>query len=287
MKFNFLILLLFLSFVNPLAMAQTPSSSAAPAATPSTPAATPSTPAVPKISPPPPVPQPQVEKKAHKKVLPKVTLSRPTGDGKTTYDKDSAQEIKTEVFTVDDKAKQKRRIRNMYAVFEVEYTLGRSKKRKQFKFKLYHNYVPETVNNFVELVEGNKEFKDPETEKMVKKPFYNGLVFHRIAKNFVMQTGELKGSNIGNIPLELNDTLVHDRFGVVSMARMGNESHGSQFFITFAPAPHLDNFNTVFGQVVDKNSVLVLQEIEKVKADRTDKPKYPVTIISAKIEKFY
>lgn len=219
-------------------------------------------------------------------------LSAPSGDGKTTYNKVQQVNIESEEVVIDDKFKSKKRIRIMYAILRVEYYKDREKKNAEFKFRLYHNRVPETVQNFVDLAEGNMEFQDTVTDKKVKRPFYNGLTFHRLAKGFIMQTGDPKGDGSGggpgfNIPLEINKSLVHDRFGVVSMARIGNESHGSQFFITLAPAPHLDGTNTVFGQVVDRDSVEVLEEIGKTKTDRSEKPKTPIIIKSIKIQRIY
>ncbi|MCB0357507.1 MAG: peptidylprolyl isomerase, partial [Bdellovibrionales bacterium] len=114
--------------------------------------------------------------------------------------------------------------------------------------------------------------------------------FHRIVKKFIAQTGDPFGNNKGSgpgytLPLEISERLVHDRYGVVSMARHKGESHGSQFFITFGPIPHLNRVNTVFGQVVD--GVNILEQIENVKTDREDKPRYPVKIRNIKIERIY
>jgi cyclophilin family peptidyl-prolyl cis-trans isomerase len=150
--------------------------------------------------------------------------------------------------------------------------------------------APQTVENFVQLSEGLIEFKLPNQDKPVKKPIYDGLKFHRIVKKFVAQTGDPTGSSRGlgpgyTIPLELNGGLVHDRMGVVSMARSGDLSHGSQFFITLAPIPNLNGVNTIFGQVVDGANIL--NDFDKIQTNREDIPKRPVLIKKVEIERIY
>ena len=236
-----------------------------------------------KAPPPPPPPR-------KKRAIPKMNFAAPTGSGKTTYDSEKAKEVKTEELTITDKLKFKKRVRAIYANFTISYAYKRKMKIGRFKVKLYHNRARKTVKNFVSLAEGEIEWVDKETDKPIKKPFYDGLKFHRVIRRFIMQTGDPKGNNKGGgpgytIPLELSERLVHDRFGVVSMARQGGDSHGSQFFITFSALPHLNGVNTVFGQVID--GVETLEEVEKVRTDREDFPRIPVEIKSVKIERVY
>ena len=260
---------------------QTPSNSNAQSSNinPTTPATTTNPATKPAVEPP---------KKVRPPIQPR--FSTPSGTGETTYDKNKVPDLRTEEMTVTDKVRLKRRPRAIYAIFTVSYAHKRKKKVGRFKIKLYHNRARLTVENFINLVEGNIEWVDKKTEKKIKKPFYDGLKFHRIIRKFIMQTGDPDGNNKGGgpgytIPLEISERLVHDRFGVVSMARQGNESHGSQFFITLAPVPHLDGTNTVFGQVVD--GVEVIEEIEQVRTDREDFPRYPIIIQKASIERIF
>jgi peptidyl-prolyl cis-trans isomerase B (cyclophilin B) len=122
--------------------------------------------------------------------------------------------------------------------------------------------APKTVENFV---------------KLAKSGYYNGLSFHRIIRGFMMQGGCPKGSGTGGpgytIAAEFNDT--KHVAGVMSMARTSDpNSAGSQFFICFATAPHLDHQYTAFGKVTD--GLNVVKEIEAVPTDSGDRPKKPV-----------
>ncbi|NUN47547.1 MAG: peptidylprolyl isomerase [Candidatus Brocadiae bacterium] len=124
--------------------------------------------------------------------------------------------------------------------------------------------APKTVENFLTLA---------------RKGYYDGLGFHRIIKGFMMQGGCPKGTGTGGpgytIKDEFNDTKHVE--GVVSMARTSApNSAGSQFFICFAAAPHLDNQYTAFGRVTD--GLAVVQEVQKVQTDGNDRPKQPVKI---------
>ena len=121
--------------------------------------------------------------------------------------------------------------------------------------ELFEDDAPGTVANFVGLASGTKEFTDPKTGKKVKRPYYDGLTFHRVIKDFMIQGGCPLGSGSGGPGYTIKDELsgkkqVH-KAGSLSMAKTAApDSGGSQFFICHTPQPHLDRKHTVFGQVV-------------------------------------
>jgi len=155
-----------------------------------------------------------------------------------------------------------------------------------FKIQLFDEDAPQTVANFVGLAEGTKEFVDPKTREKATRPFYDGLIFHRIIDGFMIQGGDPLGTGTGGPGYTFGDEfsakLKHRGAGVLSMANAGPNTNGSQFFITLAATPWLDNRHTVFGEVVD--GLDVVKKIG-VTATRNDRPVTPVTIESVKIER--
>lgn len=122
--------------------------------------------------------------------------------------------------------------------------------------KLTHDLTPGTVGNFVALAEGNMENKvKPQGQK-----FYDGLNFHRVIADFMIQGGCPKGTGTGDPGYKFDDefipSLKHDRPGVLSMANSGPGTNGSQFFITHVPTPWLDGKHTVFGHVVEGQDIV-------------------------------
>ena len=119
-----------------------------------------------------------------------------------------------------------------------------------FVAKLYHDETPLTVANFVELAEGRNELVDSAYKG---KKYYDGLTFHRIIKNFMIQGGDPLGTGSGNpgytFPDEFSDNLKHDKKGILSMANSGPGTNGSQFFITLKETPWLDGKHSVFGEI--------------------------------------
>lgn len=127
---------------------------------------------------------------------------------------------------------------------------------------LYPDEAPATVENFVGLAEGTKEFTDPTVDVRAKRPYYDGTKFHRIIPNFMMQGGDPTGTGRGGPGYTIPDEFASqkrkfDGPGRLAMARTASpNSGGSQFFITHAPYPSLNNKYTIFGQVVEGQKVV-------------------------------
>ena len=152
------------------------------------------------------------------------------------------------------------------------------KNGKQIKIELYPDVAPNTVNNFISLA---------------NKGFYDGLIFHRVIRGFMIQGGCPKGIGIGGPGYSIagefkqngfNNTLKHTR-GVISMARaMNPNSAGSQFFIMHADSPHLDGAYASFGQVT--SGIEVVDEIADEYTDYRDKPYEPQIMQTVRVETF-
>jgi peptidyl-prolyl cis-trans isomerase A (cyclophilin A) len=156
-----------------------------------------------------------------------------------------------------------------------------------FTVQLFDKEVPKTVENFVGLVEGTKEWTHPKTRERHKKPFYDGIIFHRVIDGFMIQGGDPLGQGHGGPGYQFEDefhpALRHDKAGILSMANAGPNTNGSQFFITLGPTPHLDRRHSVFGVVT--SGLDVVQQIGRVKTGAQDRPVTPVTINSITIER--
>jgi peptidyl-prolyl cis-trans isomerase A (cyclophilin A) len=156
-----------------------------------------------------------------------------------------------------------------------------------FTVELYDTRAPKTVANFVGLVEGTREWTHPQTGKKEKKPYYDGIIFHRIIDGFVIQGGDPLGQGYGGPGYQFEDEfhpeLRHDRPGILSMANAGPNTNGSQFFITLGPTPHLDRRHSIFGAVVE--GLDIIKQIGHVKTDKNDRPVTPVEMKKVTIER--
>ena len=142
--------------------------------------------------------------------------------------------------------------------------------------KLHEEKTPLTVANFVGLAEGKKENK----AKAAGVPFYDGIIFHRVIKDFMIQGGDPDGTGMGgpgyDFADEFDEELKHDKKGILSMANSGPATNGSQFFITEVPTPWLDGKHTVFGEVID--GLEVIDSIANVAKGAQDRPKEDIKI---------
>ena len=156
-----------------------------------------------------------------------------------------------------------------------------------FSIRLHDKEAPNTVENFVGLAEGTKEWTDPRTNQRVRQPYYDGIIFHRVIDGFMIQSGDPLGRGIGGPGYEFADefhpSLRHTKAGILSMANRGPNTNGGQFFITLGPTPHLDNRHSVFGEVVD--GMDVVRKIGSTRTGAQDRPVKDVVIESVKIRR--
>lgn len=144
-----------------------------------------------------------------------------------------------------------------------------------FEITLKPSVAPKACENFMKLAE---------------KKYYDGLIFHRIIKDFMIQGGDPKGTGTGGESIwgkpfedEFSSSLKFDRPGLLAMANSGPHTNGSQFFITTVETPWLNNRHTIFGEVTSGYDVV--EKLEKTATDRMDRPKVPQKILKVYLKK--
>jgi peptidyl-prolyl cis-trans isomerase A (cyclophilin A) len=156
------------------------------------------------------------------------------------------------------------------------------------RVNLFGNHAPKTVQNFVGLATGTQEWTHPATGKVSTDKLYDGVIFHRIIKDFMIQGGDPLGQGIGGPGYQFDDEispeLTFQKPYIFAMANAGIQggkgTNGSQFFITTVATPWLQGKHTIFGEVADDESRKVVDAIEAVPTDGRDKPREDVVITS-------
>lgn len=155
------------------------------------------------------------------------------------------------------------------------------------RIELFPNHAPKTVKNFIGLAEGETPYTDPRTGAPGSGPYYNGVLFHRVISNFMIQTGDPTGTGRGGPGYNFNDEchpdLRFDRPYLLAMANAGKRpdgsgTNGSQFFITVTPTPHLNLKHTIFGEVADEESRRVVDAIATTRTGSGDRPIQDIVI---------
>ncbi len=145
--------------------------------------------------------------------------------------------------------------------------------------------APKTVENFIGLATGRKEWIEPNTGQQVRRPLYNGTLFHRVIPSFMIQGGDPLGNGTGGPGYRFEDEFSRrgfDKSGLLAMANAGPNTNGSQFFITVAPTPWLNNRHTIFGEVIEGQDVADV--ISTTPRDGSDRPLTPVILKEVTIE---
>jgi len=154
--------------------------------------------------------------------------------------------------------------------------------------ELFPNHAPKTVENFIGLATGAKEWTDPRTGKKSNEKLYDGTIFHRVISGFMLQGGDPLGQGFGGPGYQFADEfhgdLQFDRPYILAMANSGPGTNGSQFFITVAPTTWLNRKHSIFGEVKDATSQGVVDAIAKAKTGAQDKPVTPITINSVTVK---
>ncbi|HYT79208.1 MAG TPA: peptidylprolyl isomerase [Actinomycetota bacterium] len=150
-----------------------------------------------------------------------------------------------------------------------------------FKVRLMPEHAPTTVSNFVELASGRRQWRDPKTGQDTTQPLYDGTVFHRVIRDFMIQGGDPEGTGRGGPGYDFEDECppdgpTFDRPGLLAMANAGPNTNGSQFFVTLVPTPWLNGKHTIFGEVIE--GMDVVERISTVATASGDRPREDVVL---------
>ncbi len=185
-----------------------------------------------------------------------------------------AAAITTQAFAADKKGAKNKVMKDkgLYATFET--SMGK------IVCKLHEEKAPVTVKNFVGLADGTKEWTDPKTGQKVKRKFYDGLIFHRVIPNFMIQGGCPLGQGTSGPGYQFEDEIAKDlsfnKPGLLAMANAGPGTNGSQFFITHVATDWLTGRHTIFGEVIEGMDVVTA--IGNVPRGVNDRPNTPVVM---------
>jgi peptidyl-prolyl cis-trans isomerase A (cyclophilin A) len=153
--------------------------------------------------------------------------------------------------------------------------------------RLFPDHAPKTVRNFVELAEGAKEWTNPQTRAQTKDRLYDGTIFHRVIKDFMLQAGDPLGQGTGGPGYTFGDEFTSElNFNepyVLAMANAGPSTNGSQFFITTVPTPWLTGKHTIFGEVIDGADII--DKISRVQTVPGDRPVQDVVLQSVTVSR--
>ena len=159
--------------------------------------------------------------------------------------------------------------------------------RGEIEVELFPDKAPKTVENFVALAEGTKQWTDPNTGQSSNQPLYDGTIFHRTIKGFMIQGGDPLGNGTGGpgykFADEIHPDLAFNRPYLLAMANAGPGTNGSQFFITAGPTPWLNGKHTIFGEVTAGTDTV--DEIANSETGRNDRPVEDVALESVTINR--
>ena len=150
-----------------------------------------------------------------------------------------------------------------------------------FKARLMPEHAPTTVANFEELATGKRQWRDPKSGEPTNQPLYEGTIFHRVIRDFMIQGGDPDGTGRGGPGYNFEDEVPpdgpsFDRPGLLAMANAGPNTNGSQFFVTVVPTPWLTGKHTIFGEVIE--GMDVVERIATVPTGSADRPKEDVVL---------
>ena len=156
-----------------------------------------------------------------------------------------------------------------------------------FTATLMPEHAPITVANFTDLATGRREWKDPRDGQRKSEPLYDGTVFHRVIPDFMIQGGDPEGTGRGGPGYRFEDECPpggpkFDRPGLLAMANSGPNTNGSQFFVTVAKTPWLNNKHTIFGEVT--SGMDVVEAIAQVETDSSNRPKEDIVLERVEIQ---